>query len=314
MVAACTADQLVTRITVRAQIPSTEGRVSTAELLTLIDDCILANCSREIFDADDGRWVKTASDVSITAAIATYRIPDRALAAGVVECVLVDSAGNLTQLDYFDHADLWEYGTSAGVPQGFTLLGDVIVLRPIPSTSTYSLRVRYVRRPSKLALVASCTLLTAVGSTTLTGTIGSGWSSPTTIDVVESTNNVESLEDDIAVTYSGTTITRSSGTNVTTGAYAIAAGDYACLAGTSCVVQVPDVAIPYLADLAARDVLSGPLDDAAGAARCHAQAEERRREMMQALAERSRSARPKVVPRNSPLRVASAGYRRWWRS
>lgn len=312
MVAAITADQFVTRIAVHTQIASTEGRVSTAELLTIVDDAIVSNIGREIFDADDGRWIKNTTPITLTANRNTYRIPDRALASAVDEVVLIDASGNQTQLDYIDRADAWQFGSSTGVPSCFAIMGDVMFLYPTPSSASYSLAMRYVRRPSKLALVSSCVALTGVGASTLSGTIPSSWTSPTTIDVVESTNNVESLEDDIAVTFTGSTITRASGTNTTSGAYAIEAGDYACLAGTSCVVQVPDVAIPYLVALASRDALSGPLDDAAGAARCAAQAEERRKEMMQTLAERSRSARPKVVPRNSPLRVANSS-RRWLR-
>lgn len=309
---AITANELLARVKARAQVPSADGRLTDAEILALLDDLIRTSCGREVFAADDGRWVKTASDEALIANRATYRLPDRALAAGVDEVLIVNSAGDAYQLDYVDRSDVWEFGSATGIPCAFALLGDVVHLLPTPVDAAYSLRVRYIRRPSKLALTTACVAITAVSSTTLTGTIPSTWTSPTTIDVVESTNNVEALEDDVAVTFTGSTITRSSGTWTTTGAYAVAIADYACLAGTSCVVQVPDVAIAYVADLGARDVCAA-LGDRDGAAASAELAEQRRREMIATMAERSRT-RPKIVQRNSPLRVHTQRFSRWgWR-
>ncbi len=315
MPAAVTSDALLTRIKARAQIPSTEGRLSDAEIFTIVDDLILSSVGREVYDADDGRWVRTAADVSLTSGTGAYRLPTRAMAGGVDEVIVIQGT-ELYQLDYVDRSDVWEWGTATGMPRAFTIMGDVITLLPTPA-SGYSLRVRYLRRPSKLVAVQECAIPTVVGSTTLTASLISavaagGWTSPTVIDLHQSIHHGEALEDDIAVSFSGSTITRTSGTFTTTGAYAVTAADapYAALAGKSCVVQVPDVAIPYIADLAARDVCVA-LGDMEGADRSASLAEQRRKEMMSVISERSRQ-RPKVVPRNSPLRVASQRSSRWW--
>jgi hypothetical protein len=318
---AVTTDALLTRIKARAQVPATEGRLSDAEILTLVDDLIVSSVGREAYDADDGRWIKTAADVALTASLATYRLPTRALGGGVDEVILVDSAGNPAQLDYVDRADVWEYGTSTGVPVAYALLGDVLQLLPAPSSSSYSLRVRYVRRPSQLVLVAACAGITSLTSSVLTvSSPPSAWSSATVVvDLVEAVHHGEALEDDVTCTGNSgpTTLTRSSGTFTTTGAYAITAtathhfSVYACQAGQSCIVQVPDIAIPFVADLAARDVCVA-LGDMEGADRSASLAEQRRREMSAVISERSRT-RPKIVPRNSPLRVAGMRAARWFR-
>lgn len=312
-----TSDQLLARVKARAQVPSTEGRLSDDEIYVLIDDVIRSSVGREIYDADDGRWVKTAPDVAITTGIAGYRIPYRALSSGVDEVLLVDSSGNAEQLDYVDRSDVWEWGTQTGVPCAYSIVGDVITLLPTP-TSGYALRVRYVRRPNALTAVANCAVLATVTSATdvtYSSVPASGWTNGTVhvVDVVERVGNVESLEDDVSVTVvtASTKLVRGSGAWVTTGPYAIQVGAFACPFGTSCVVQVPDVAIPYVADLAARDVCVA-LGDQAGADLAARLAEQRRTEMVDAISERSRI-RPKVVPRNSPLRVASQRGTRWRR-
>ena len=321
MPVAVTTDALLTRIKARAQVPSTEGRLSDAEILTFVDDLILSSVGREAYDADDGRWIKTAADVTLTASLAVYRLPTRALGGGVDEVILVDSAGNLAQLDYVDRADIWEYGTSTGVPVAYAILGDVLHLLPTPSSASYSLRVRYVRRPSQLVTVASCAAISSLSSTVLTVVSPpSAWASVSLeIDVVEAVHHGESLEDDVTVTGNGgpTTLTRSTGSFATSGAYAIQGNNnnhyraYACETGETCVVQVPDIAIPYVADLAARDVCVA-LGDMEGADRAASLAEQRRKEMSAVISERSRT-RPKIVPRNSPLRVSGMRAARWFR-
>jgi hypothetical protein len=319
---AVTTDALLTRIKARAQVPATEGRLSDAEILTLVDDLIVSSVGREAYDADDGRWIKTAADVALTASLATYRLPTRALGGGIDEVILVDSAGNLAQLDYVDRADIWEYGTSTGVPVAYALLGDVLQLLPAPSSSSYSVRVRYVRRPSQLVLVAACGGVNATpsGAAVLVADSPASWASDSfEVDVIEATHHGEALEDEVTGSFNAgpTTFTRTSGTWATTGAYAVLGPDsqryraYMCESGESCIVQVPDIAIPYIADLAARDVCVA-LGDMEGADRSASIAEQRRREMSAVISERSRT-RPKIVPRNSPLRVAGMRAARWFR-
>lgn len=314
MVAAITADQLLSRIKARAQVPANDGRLTDAEIYSICDDLITTQLGRAVYDADDGRWIKTADDVSITSGTHSYRMPDRAWASGVDQVLLVTSSGDQTPLDYVDRSAIWEWeqGGIWASPR-YTIVGDVIRLLPTPTDSSYSLRVRYVRRPSRLVGTSSCAQISSLTSTVITASsVPSAWTSSETIDVVEVNHNVEALEDDVAVTISGSGLTRASGTFTTSGAYGIAASDYACLAGTTCVVQVPDVAIGYLAELATRDVCIA-LGDREGADMRASTAERARSDMEQAMAERS-ATRPKVIPSNSPLRLAgqSRRRRRWW--
>lgn len=317
---AITADGLLARVKLRAQIPSTEGRLTDAEILTIADDAIVSSLGRELYEADDGRWIQTAADVSLVASRGAYRIPSRAWAGGVDQAILVDASGNTTELEYVDRSDIASFGATRGVPWAFAILGDVVQLLPTPDSASYSLRLRYVRRPSRLVLVEDCGVVSIVAGATLTLTSHpSAWSlTPIDVDVIEAVHHGEALEDDVATAgVDASDMTRDSGTWTTTGAYAVLGAStngprsYVCEAGTSCVVQVPDVAIAYLADIVARDVCVA-LGDPEGSDRLAALAEQRRREMVAAVSERSRT-RPKIVPTNSPLRVGMQRSRRWLR-
>lgn len=319
MVAALTADGLLTRVKARAQVPSTEGRVTDADILAMVDDLLVTELGLAVYDADDGRHIHTAPDVSLVASTAEYRLPARAWAGGVDQVLLVDGNGDTCPLDYVDRHEVPRWsgsswtGTLAEPAARFTLIGDVIRLLPTPgsSVSGWSLRVRYVRRPNALVLVAACASISSLSASALTATYpaAAAW---TSIDVIEGTHHGASLEDDVTVSLSGgSTITRSSGSFATSGAYTVSAGDYACEAGTTCVLQCPDVAVAFVVERTAGE-LCDVLGDSAGAQTRLALAEQKRRQMEGALAERS-ATRPRVIPYNSPLRASGMGPRTRWR-
>lgn len=313
---ALTSDAALTRIKARAQIPSTDPRLADTDLHAILDDLIVTELGVSVYDADDGRWIATASDVSVTSGVSEYRIPSRAWAGGVDSIHLIDSNGNEIPVDYVDRHEIptwsnaaWSSTLNSSRPR-YTILGDVLRLMPTPTDSAYSLRVRYVRRPSALVAVSSAALISSVASSALTATYPSGaaW---TSIDVIEGTYSGASLEDDVSVTLSGgSTITRGSGSYATTGAGTIAAGDYACNAGTSCVLQVPDVAVAFLIERAAGEV-ADVLGDAEMARSRLLLAEQKRKKMEGALAERTQQ-RPKAIPYGSPLRAWGQRPRGLW--
>lgn len=315
MTTALTSDAALTRIKARAQIPSTDPRLADSDILSMIDDVIVSEIGLDAYDADDGRWIHTASDVALTANVAEYRIPARAWAGGVDTVSLITSDGDEIPLDYVDREEIPMWATVGWSPSlmgspRYTILGDVIRLLPTPTDATYSLRVRYVRRPNRLVAVSSCALVSSVAGAAITATYpaGAGW---TSVDVIEGTHGAASLEDSVTVTLSGgATITRSSGTWSTSGAGAIAAGDYVCSAGQSCVVQVPDVAIAFLIERVTGEV-ADVLGDTELARTRLALAEQKRKKLQQAIASRTKAA-PRAIPYGSPLRGNGQRPRGLW--
>ena len=307
MTLATTADELLSDLKTRAGIPDLDGRFGStaalinAALLRILDETIRTKLGVSVYRAADGRWI-AQTDLTLTVNVESYALPERCWSGSMGQVSLVDSAGNESlPLEYVEWEDLVAEEGVWAAPR-YTFVGDSLQLLPAPTDATLTLRVRYVRRPSRLALVAACTKLTAVGATTLSGTIGSGWTSPTVVDLVRGNTHGTPLEDDVAVTFTGTTITRSSGTTATTGAKLVAIGDYACLEGTTCIPQVPEEALTYVLEQAA--VICSRVMGDMEALRMHSTAaHEAQGDLNKAIGKRSDKS-AKAINRTSPLRFA----------
>jgi len=314
VVAAYTTDDLLSRVKARAQMPAADGRLTDADVFAILDDSIRSSVARIVYNADDGRTVKSQADQPITSGVARYRIPDRAVAAGVYGVVLVDSAGNEVSSSYKDTADIWRYqggyGDGVGWKYDHTIEGDEIVLLPTPSQTDGSLRIKYRRRPSRLVPVSSCAVVSVALANAITtaAAVPSSWGADEILDLIESTPNADTLGDDVA----GSGIGGASITVVAGVPAELAAGDFVCLAGETCVPQVPQAAIPFLTVLGAYEVCV-TLGDREGAAGLERLVSTRKREAMALIAERSRE-RQVVINRSSHLRQGGRGYRGSWGS
>ncbi len=304
MPAATTVDTFLADVKAAAQVPAAEGRISDAEILRVADQLLVRAVGRAVFDADDGRWSVTAPLVTVSSGVAASRVPTRAWAGGLRSVTLVQtSTGDVRPLDYVDNSDIDLYTGGSWQSPCYTIEGDSILLLPTPTDSAYSLRVRYLRRPSRMALLADCAAITAVSSSTITATFPSAFTDSSTVDIVRGSHHATPLEDDVAIEVTApSTIARDSGTWTTTGALAVEIGDYVCLSGTTCVPQVPEVAIGWLVELTARDVCVA-LGDTEGAAARAQLATLAAKDVEASLPERSRT-RTVVIPRNSPLRTS----------
>jgi hypothetical protein len=174
-----------------------------------------------------------------------------------------------------------------------------------------SVRIKYRRTPSKLVAISFCASITSLSATVLQavttpGVLSGTWSSPTTIDIVEGTPQGDALEDDIAATFTATEITRSSGAFATSGPNMVAGGDYACIAGTTCVPQIPAAVFPFLVALTTYETLIA-LGDAQGAADLVPIVELRKREAKALTAERNRE-RVVVINHDGHLRSGRTRY------
>jgi hypothetical protein len=314
VVAANTADDLLVRVKARASIPATEGRLSDPDILAIADDATRSTVARVLYNSDDGRWVKTQADVALVVDQSAYRLPERAMGGSVYDVLIVDSAGDELSSNYVDSAEAWRYrgsSVSESSPYAHTIEGDTIILLPTPTLAGSSLRIKYRRTPSKLVAISFCASITSLSATVLQavttpGVLSGTWSSPTTIDIVEGTPQGDALEDDIAATFTATEITRSSGAFATSGPNMVAGGDYACIAGTTCVPQIPAAVFPFLVALTTYETLIA-LGDAQGAADLVPIVELRKREAKALTAERNRE-RVVVINHDGHLRSGRTRY------
>ena len=300
MVAAKTSDALLAAIKRDAQMPPADGRLTDAEILDIASEALSAEVADLLVSVRQQRWVQTHADVAITSGVATYRIPSRALAAGVSDVLIVDGE---TEYDAPELSPEERYRYSDGQrgpwrsPYGYAWQGDHIVLVPEPSETRYSLRLRYPRQPGRLVAVEECGLVTSTTATTIElDATPSAWGASETLDVVEGTPHADTLMLDASATISGTTVTIAAGVGSE-----VAAGDYVCLAGETCIPPVPESVWPYLvAACVARVVYV--IGDVAAIQAAQIMAAQAERRVRSVLAPRNRGARELVTHHNSALR------------
>lgn len=314
-----TSDDLLARVKARAQVPDADSRLTDADIFAIADDAIRSSVGRIIWNADDGRIVRTQADVALVADRSDYRLPDRAVASAVYDVLLVDSAGNERSSTYIDSADAWrwrndESPSDSDRTYAHTIEGDVIRLLPTPTTASLSLRVKYRRRPSRLVAVTDC--LKAASATTTVISLADGesvtWAtngdSAVAVDVVRGGPSGDSLADDLASTFGADTVTRDAGQFAEP--YQPGAGDYVCQPGTTCVLPVPEEAVPFLTVLVALEV-STALGDGAAVGGLSQLVAGRRKELVALVDDRNREDEA-IIPRSSHLR-GGHGHGYGWR-
>lgn len=314
MVAARTTDTLLADVRAAAQLPDAEGRLTTAELYRICDQALALHVADLLTDVQSRRWASEATS-SLVAGTSRYRIPARAQGAAVLDVLITDGTATWSAPE-LPAAEAWRYTRSRGPwdsPYAYTWQDDSIQVLPTPSSGgpSYTLLFVWARQPSRLVAVSDCASIASSTSTTITtsATVPSAWTSAETLDIVRATGdgapwrNGSSATLDLAGTsISGTSITVSAGLPSD-----LPAGSYVCLAGSTCVPPVPELAYHVLVQASAMLVLEA-LGDLQGASSKVAVLEREKALALRWLVPRSKGAAPRKVPYYSPLRI-----RRGWR-
>jgi hypothetical protein len=202
---------------------------------------------------------------------------------------------------------------SESSPYAHPIEGDTIILLPTPTQAGSSLRIKYRRTPSKLVQLADCAVVASVLSGTdlaYASVPATGWGNGTdhVVDVVQASPHGDSLEDSVFVTVvsASSKFTRAAGAWASTGADAIAGGEFVCDAGFTCVPQIPAAVFPFLVALTTYETLIA-LGDAQGAADLVPIVELRKREAKALTAERNRE-RAVVINHDGHLRSGRTRY------
>lgn len=302
MVAALTTDRLVDEVRDQACIPDVDGRLGSTEaavdaaILRLASNVLRTHVADLLIGSRAQRWTQAASDQAIASGTHLYAMPERALAAGVADVLITDGTSEWSAPE-ITLAQAWRYRVDHGgwdSPYAYCWRDDEIELLPHPTAGGHSLRVLYPRGLLRLVTVASCALVASTGATSITtdADVPSAWSSSETLDVVRGGPNGAPRGTDLAGTsISGTSITVSAGVPST-----VAAGDYVCLAGETCIPPVPDVAWPALVAGASLEVLRA-IGDPAGVPDARERLAEAGLRAQKLLTPRSRGASRKIVAR-----------------
>jgi hypothetical protein len=231
-----TSDDLIESVTRGASIPTYQPRFSREAILALADEEIESKIIPLIKSLRQDYFLFQQSQTTV-ANQNNYQIPHRAIGG-----TILDLTYNSSSLKHIDPSQALQ--SASGDPHSFYFLQDSVVLYPTPSSSK-SLVFTYELAPGKLVETSECVQASAVSSTSITSSsIPSTFLANVEVDFIKSNGQCASLALEKSVSnVSSTTVDFASDTIPSS----FAVGDYVCLAGQSCMLQIPKETRPLLA-------------------------------------------------------------------
>lgn len=315
---AYTTDDLVSAVRRLAYVPDASD-ITAAEILARADEEMSTIIADAVKAGREGFWL-TSEDISFAASTTGYQIPRRALGRGVVGVGMVNSDGVFFTIPQIDPVTGWNGRTTSINSYCYSFQADKIVFPTQPPTSGYTLRVWYLRRPSRLVATTSAAAITkAASTTTLTVTGAPSWmtalSTPLYVDIVRGDAGFDALYVDRQATlYSSGTLTVSPAITVAdfvdTTAIANARVDYVCKRDETVYPTLPIEFHPVLEAATALRILES-LKDTEGAQVCAATLAQRKRAAVDIVEPRNEEGSRPIIRTRSPLRQTFGIGRRW---
>ncbi|HNF59260.1 MAG TPA: hypothetical protein PLN89_06780 [Elusimicrobiota bacterium] len=314
-----TVNGLLSSIKRRGMIPASSFTFTDDQLTAFLNDELLSRLVPAIKSVREEFFVNV-NDVALVSGQQAYDLPSRAIGVQLRDLSLVDSAGKESYLARIDPSFMKE----AGVVQlpynvmGYYWQGNKVMLYPIPSSTVYSLRQRYERRPSDLVATTQCAKIASINTGTKTvttvdpavdTTVGNPstlWTTANVLDLVQGVPPFNAWADSQAVT----TVASNSITFTNALPTGLAVGDWVSLAGQSPVAQIPYEGFMTLAELGLARVMEA-MDDVSpsGAPMARQQAETMLQEFLKLISPRTAGTPQKVVDRHGIFQTNN----NWWR-
>jgi len=322
-----TTDDLLTECKLTPYWSDSDGPLTDAEILRIANSEMQSHVFPLVLNASKGAWRSYDFDQSITADQQYYRLPPRSHGSRLYDVVYVNSNSDESSIPVLKESESAEYynrSTGRG-PDRFYIKDGSVWLLPTPNSTTGTLRLKYPMRPGKLVATSAgstpaAAKITTIGAAASGGgtertftfdTVPTAWTDGDLMDVVRGdgafeTSALDMTSADISTGASGTVDVEEADFTVAD----IAVGDYFCLAGESCIPQIPDVAHPYLVArvkvqmaIVNRDRDGYNMEKDVAAAM--------RAELEEMLGERVEGEPDIVVPNFSPVRQISGAGRSW---
>ncbi len=199
--------------------------------------------------------------VDVSAATSPIAAPVRAVGAASRTVGWLKSDGNVRFLPRIEPENAGGFASQTGEPQGFMLQGNDIYILPAQTSGT--IRIAYQQRPGELVLPSACALITTVtvipGSSFIdvSAAIPSTFnvsSALTPFDAVSGSPNfvAYALDIDSVPELYWVTTTRATVSDALVALMSV--GDYVCLAGETCIPQVPIEVVDLLAQATAAKI------------------------------------------------------------
>lgn len=223
---------LIASIRRRGFIPQGSG-TSDANLLEYATDELRSYITSFLKSIRE-ELIVSALDVAVTSGVVPA--PVRAVGAALRTIQWLDPSNNRINLPRIEPENVPAYAGLSGNPVGFYFQGNDIILLPAPTSGT--LRLTYQQRPGQLVSTTACALVANVSTNTLTvAAMPTAFLDSELYDIVSGQPNfvLEGMDLSVdTVDPVGLTITFTNA--LPTG---IHPGDYVCIAGETCIAQVP---------------------------------------------------------------------------
>lgn len=348
-----TTTALVARIRRAAQLATTNLKLTDAEILQIADECIQSSLWPQLRSCVED-YALSETFVRFGAVSSPFngpsnpdtgraRIPVRASSSTISTVALTTASGDrmLSRVQSTDSIQFGNAGySSAGItlpnnlvtgsePHSYMLLGDYMRILPAPVLgSPVIIRLRYERRPSKLATEASCAKVFGVSRVsdvlTMSATATLPFGVSNVVDIVRSRPQLAmSVADDMFVntTPSATTFTiipnsdysaLSSATlaEIASETVSIVNPVYACPNNETCVFPLPEVWWPVCIQESAANCLD-ECGYASEAAAMREQIAAKTELAIRHSANRARTQPKPIFDQNSPLRITRRRNAAW---
>jgi hypothetical protein len=232
-----------------ANVPTSQVTFQPADFYALADDSIRAKLVPLIIKHCEEFYVYP-KNYTVATNQSIYAIPPRAINMMLRSVQLIDPSNpdSRVNLERLNIEDLYASAGSGIMMKksGFYIEGNNVVLYPaVTQNPNATLRLNYFIRPNQLVDVTACAQILSVNLATnqiTCSAIPANFSILNTFDIVKANPGFDCT----AIDQSATSV--SSGVITFTSALPsnISPGDYVCLAGQSCVVQVPVELQPLL--------------------------------------------------------------------
>lgn len=325
---AFTTDELLRRVRLLAFLPDAGGPTD-AELLEVADDELRTLVAARLAAAREEHWVKT-EDVPIVAGVRRYRLLRRALGRIVRSVRLVEqSTQRVIDLHENSDAPTGSYvGASWAAGMNVYYWEDDFLVFPIQPPTGWSIRIRYLRRPSRLVPTSECAAIVRVSSTTeiVVSSVPAAWLATTGnyVDIVRGDAPFDLAYVDLVESgpLSGPTrMLLDASTPVAVADFVDRDDhpndrvDYLCPRDCTCYPQLPEELHPVLVAAVARRALES-VRDKEGAELARATFAERAKAASDIIEPRNEERSEPLGSRYSAMRGGSGGpgRRRWWPS
>jgi hypothetical protein len=164
------ADDLAAAVRVRCRIPDGSSVASDTILFDIADQAIRTIFLPLLKKVQSEHLIQT-TDVTLTSGTSEYEIPRRAVAAGLRSVSLMDSSANVggsIPVLSIEDVDAYQAGGSYYWPLGVAVAvqGNNLIVLPQPNTQNVILRLRWMRRPSRLIAATAADQIESVASAT----------------------------------------------------------------------------------------------------------------------------------------------------